>query len=525
MFGGASETFIQIKDVAANRIFARQTFNAVPYALKVSIDASLEFNAATGQLGVAPGTVDGQILTWSGGTWHADAGSGAVIGPGDVTNAMLAGSIDESKLSAGIPATKVGGGSVDNAEFGRLDGVTSGIQTQLDAITSQVHSKLDSPGAGPANALVVDATGKIGIGTTTPGSRLEIRGSGTTAATSSLNVTDSSGASKLFVADDGAVAIGKSTPRVPIDFYDDNDPANTPTNGTGVIFTGGIVELDGLQDMTAGASGVCSGGACGATGGESGGPLMRGEANRWENAPTGATYTIDIGRIRPIKAIAWGTYWKSSASSNFDAYKIEYSTDGVSWTVWQNVTANNRSVTLHYLANGTSMRFVRITNTGSGPAWISTIQVLGYAEQNPFTNQPWGFTASGSITGNDIVARTIGNVGIGTSAPGQKLTVDGTVGILEGGITPTKHTIFQGGDQSVDVNLPVTLTGTPAFSGAFALSYAGGASMLYGNTFSGAATGVRYSAAGNGVIYTNGAAGTYFPGNSAGSTGSGGQYY
>lgn len=40
---------------------------------------------------------------------------------------------NEIKASAGINATKIGGGAVDNTEFSYLDGVTSAIQTQLDA--------------------------------------------------------------------------------------------------------------------------------------------------------------------------------------------------------------------------------------------------------------------------------------------------------------------------------------------------------------------------------------------------------
>lgn len=38
----------------------------------------------------------------------------------------------ESDLPSGIDAAKIGSGSVSNTEFGYLDGVTSGIQTQLD---------------------------------------------------------------------------------------------------------------------------------------------------------------------------------------------------------------------------------------------------------------------------------------------------------------------------------------------------------------------------------------------------------
>lgn len=70
----------------------------------------------------------------------------------------------------------------------------------------------------------------------------------------------------------------------------------------------------------------------------------------------------------------------------------------------------------------------------------------------------------------------------------------------------------------------VTLTGTPAFSNAFAEVDTLGAMAIQGLTFSGIATGVRYTAGGNGVINTNGAASTYLPGNINGTTSTGGQY-
>jgi hypothetical protein len=57
-----------------------------------------------------------------------------------------------------------------------------------------------------------------------------------------------------------------------------------------------------------------------------------------------------------------------------------------------------------------------------------------------------------------LTATDGGNIGIGTSSPGQKLTVDGTFGLVETGSTPTYHTIFQGGDQSANITytLPTT---------------------------------------------------------------------
>lgn len=74
-----------------------------------------------------------------------------------------------------------------------------------------------------------------------------------------------------------------------------------------------------------------------------------------------------------------------------------------------------------------------------------------------------------------------------------------------------------------DVGHTVTISGTPAFSPA-AVSNSNGNLILYGQTFSGSATGQRYSISLNSVINVNGAATTYLPGNSAGATATGAQY-
>lgn len=76
----------------------------------------------------------------------------------------------------------------------------------------------------------------------------------------------------------------------------------------------------------------------------------------------------------------------------------------------------------------------------------------------------------------------------------------------------------------ISPGITVTLTGTPAFAGAFAAANALGSVSAVSVTFSGSATGSRYTAAANGVINTNGGGATYLPGNSAGTTGTGGQY-
>ena len=79
----------------------------------------------------------------------------------------------------------------------------------------------------------------------------------------------------------------------------------------------------------------------------------------------------------------------------------------------------------------------------------------------------------GSETTAQLITLKGSNVGIGNTNPGSKLTVGGTLGILETGGTPTYHSIFQGGDQSADITytLPVA---APASNGYVLSATTGG---------------------------------------------------
>lgn len=85
------------------------------------------------------------------------------------------------------------------------------------------------------------------------------------------------------------------------------------------------------------------------------------------------------------------------------------------------------------------------------------------------------------------------------------------------------HWDVETGSVILDQAHTITITGTPAFSGAFA--YANyGAMFVNANTFSGTATGPRYNATSNGLIQTFGSGASYLPGSTAGTTSNGGLY-
>ena len=111
--------------------------------------------------------------------------------------------------------------------------------------------------------IVLDSNGNVGFATNSDAvsSRIQIKGAGTTSATSTFNATNSSGTSLLFVRDDGNVGIGTSSPLYPV-VIANRGPAglpqrslaigNTATNGT-FMYLGSSASTSGynlIQSIT-----------------------------------------------------------------------------------------------------------------------------------------------------------------------------------------------------------------------------------------------------------------------------------
>ena len=103
----------------------------------------------------------------------ADIGNTAAISALKIDTTLLR--IQNSNVLPAIDAVKIGGGAVDNTEYGYLDGITSSLQNQLNA---------KSPGASPTftgnvtmpGTGIWNSSGNVGIGTSSPAGKVHIYG-------------------------------------------------------------------------------------------------------------------------------------------------------------------------------------------------------------------------------------------------------------------------------------------------------------------------------------------------------------
>ncbi len=155
-------------------------------------------------------------------------------------------------------------------------------------------------------------------------------------------------------------------------------------------------------------------------------------------------------------------------------------------------------------SNGANVNVRGVGLQATGPAG----QEVGYGL---YAGQSSTITYSSVIFGpcNNAHIRSGGLI----SSGGAPYTISGSAG---------SHIYANTGDISI-ANSAISLTGTPAFSNAFALNLMGQI-VAGGVAFSGTATGKRYDVSANGVTFTGSGSPNYFPGSVAGTFESGGQY-
>jgi len=228
--------------------------------------------------------------------------------------------------------------------------------------------------------------GNVGINITNPLSRLAIKGTGNTNTTSALDVQGNDGGSHLFVRDDGNVGIGTTNPagKLWVPDLGDNNQIQLGTltlNGSGVSgYTGSMLWANWNPNT-----------ATKQVGGWSYGIDMgrNGDFFSINNIPTGSTSVSSLMRILGNGNVGIGTTIPSfkldvrgAIASNFDQ-PVFVGTP----------TATGHAATKNYVDSALA--------GGSG-------STVGY----------W------TMSGTNISNSNGGNVGIGTTAPGNKLDVE-----------------------------------------------------------------------------------------------------
>jgi hypothetical protein len=170
-----------------------------------------------------------------------------------ITTSIVDGSIVNADIntSAAIDASKIADGSVSNTEFQRLDGVTSDIQSQLNAKVDVASgggislSDSDVLSLGTGNEFTIKHDGANSyldggnVGT------LYIRGG--TSGQGSLYLTDSSGGNRFLVGNDGG-----STEL----HYNGTNAKKLETTTSGVSITGNITATGSINASASGLTGA-----------------------------------------------------------------------------------------------------------------------------------------------------------------------------------------------------------------------------------------------------------------------------
>lgn len=211
--------------MAANFFKIKNGVNVVPGASTVSATGDLAVSSTTGRLQYYNGTTGDNVMTAT----STDTVANKSIDGG--TNTLT--NIPSSSLSSNIDATKIANGSVSNTEFQFLDGVTSAIQTQLNAKVSGPVSSTDTAVVrynGTGGETVQDSGVLINASNAMSG-LTQVNVGNLKLAANTINATDTNGSVTVSTSGSGSVAMSGASGSITI------SPSNMTLSTTG---SGGI---------------------------------------------------------------------------------------------------------------------------------------------------------------------------------------------------------------------------------------------------------------------------------------------
>ena len=183
-FGSASSVPVLVIDQQGRATSVTDT------AIAITSASVTDFNEAA-QDAVGTSLVDSFTIDFT----YNDAGN-------TITAIVVDGSITNAKVASGIDAAKISTGTVSNAEFDFLDGVTSSIQTQLN---NKASTTLNNLGTTAINANLLPS-GSRNLGSSTlPWNFLAVS---VIDAQSQIRIADSAGTLQLQIAKTGTTPSG-----------------------------------------------------------------------------------------------------------------------------------------------------------------------------------------------------------------------------------------------------------------------------------------------------------------------------
>jgi trimeric autotransporter adhesin len=330
-----------------------------------------------------------------------------------------------ARFGDGSPYLKVNPSSVEVEGAYLFAAYQAGVS--FYAYESVFRGLIKSDGSG-GNALKLGDTAErmritgsnVGIGTTTPTSRLQVKGSGTTSATTAFRVENANASGSMVVLDNGNVGIGVTSPVAKleiIEFTANNNlqklfVGRTQDQGLYVSVDDNSSYITSIQDENESSYGNL---------------ILRVDdvGNRDGYFAVGTTSNVEYFRIKDGGNIGIGT---TSPSQKLDVQgDISVGVSGAttvhtyynSTTRNQIVYTNNSSFELH---EGVNER-VRISAGGSVGIGTSSPTARLQVKGSGTTNATTAFRVENSNASGSMVVLDDGFVGIGTTSPAYKLDI------------------------------------------------------------------------------------------------------